>query len=268
MTPNPDLTTLVCRRLPGGVETQLTIRYGSICLLCLADPEDRPSTLIYLHPVAEQPLSWRGRESGYALTVSYQALKQLPLLGQVVPYFLNYRTATPLEVASGESVRSLEQFFATLALQQNVTGDERRAIMATTAAALLLCTRQLIRQHLPFDGNQQPNRMVARFAELLEAHYLTEFGLAFYAQQLHVTEDHLSRTCQRMQGRSAKDLILDRRFEEIVRLLLTSDLRVNEIADRLHFRESGYFSRTFMHRYGVSAKEFRRLGGQVSGKVY
>ena len=267
MTPNPDLTTLVCRRLPGGVETQLTIRHGSICLLCLADPEDHPSTLVYLHPVAEQPLSWRGRESGYALTVSYQALKQLPLLGQVVPYFLNYRTATPLEVAKGEAVDNLEHFFTLLALQQDATSDERRAIMATMTASLLLCARQLIRQELPFDGNRQPNRLLARFAELLEAHYLTEFGLAFYSQQLHVTEDHLSRTCQRIQGRSAKDLILDRRFEEIEQLLLTTDLRVNEIADRLHFRESGYFSRTFTQRYGVSAKDFRRLGGQVSGKV-
>ena len=127
--------------------------------------------------------------------------------------------------------------------------------MATTAAALLLCTRQLIRQHLPFDGNQQPNRMVARFAELLEAHYLTEFGLAFYAQQLHVTEDHLSRTCQRMQGRSAKDLILDRRFEEIERLL----------ADERPARERNCRPSTFPREWLLLPHLYAPLWGQCEG---
>ena len=265
MTPNPDLNTLVCRRLPGGMETQLIIRSGSFCLLYFASNGGDPSRLAYLHPESEQTISWQGRDTGYALTVSRTALLQLPLLGQVATYFLNYQTAAPIELASGEPVEHLGQVFALIALQQGERGEERGALLATIVAALLLRTRQLIRHHLPFDGTKQPNRLVARFAELLEAHYLVEYGLAFYAQRLGVTEDHLSRTCQRVQGSSGKEAILTRRFGEVERLLLTSDLRVHEISDHLNFRDAGYFSRTFMIRYGVSPMEFRRLGGQLNG---
>ncbi|MES3002089.1 MAG: AraC family transcriptional regulator, partial [Pseudomonadota bacterium] len=64
--------------------------------------------------------------------------------------------------------------------------------------------------------------LVQRFKALVERHYREHRPLAFYAQALGVTPDHLSRACLQVTGEPALDVLHERLMLEARRLLAYS----------------------------------------------
>jgi len=61
-----------------------------------------------------------------------------------------------------------------------------------------------------------------------------------------------------MKGKSAGDLIRDRILLESKRLLMTTNLSASEIAYRLNFKDSSYFTRFFKKYVRQTPDEYRR----------
>jgi AraC family transcriptional activator of pobA len=99
--------------------------------------------------------------------------------------------------------------------------------------------------------------LVARFRELVEAHYREGLPMEAYARRLGVTVARLRSACLRAAGASPLRLVQDRLILEAKRALLYSNMTVAEVAYQLGFDDPAYFSRFFAKAEGLSPKRYR-----------
>ena len=108
-----------------------------------------------------------------------------------------------------------------------------------------------------FNANE---RLTARYAALLEREYGSSLNVTDYATALGVTPTHLSRACRASCGRTALEMMQERRLFEARRLLLDTRMPVQDIASRLGFSTPGYFSRAFTQAVGTPPSAYRKTG--------
>ena len=101
-------------------------------------------------------------------------------------------------------------------------------------------------------------RLVTRYTALMEREFRAGLGVGEMAARLGVTPTHLTRCCRQTCGRSAIDLLQDRRIFEALRLLSETDTPVGRIGESLGFNSPAYFTRAFQNMTGVSPTSFRR----------
>ena len=106
-------------------------------------------------------------------------------------------------------------------------------------------------------------RLVAAYTGLIERDFRSDRGVAEYAADLGVTPTHLTRCSRQTCGKSALDLLADRRHYEACVMLRETATPVQEIATVTGFQSAAYFSRAFQARAGVSPSTFRRDGAAV-----
>ncbi|MCG6139870.1 AraC family transcriptional regulator [Leptospira mtsangambouensis] len=94
---------------------------------------------------------------------------------------------------------------------------------------------------------------------LLENHFKDQKTTSYYAKQIGTSSGNLNQLCQKQYGKSAKAIIQERLILEIKRLLLHSDLNINQIALTLGFFDNSYFSKFFKNHTDNSPENFRRL---------
>jgi AraC family transcriptional activator of pobA len=105
-------------------------------------------------------------------------------------------------------------------------------------------------------------RLVARFRALVETAYMSGDPIDAYAARLGVSATRLRRACQGVAGVPPIRLIHDRLLLEAKRVLLYSNLTVNETAYRLGIDDPAYFSRLFKKREGVAPHRFRQAAAR------
>ena len=97
-----------------------------------------------------------------------------------------------------------------------------------------------------------------QFLSLLDAHCQEHRDVAFYAGKLCVTPRYLRVITNECSSFESPKEIIDKRFIlEIKVLLQSTDLDIQEIAERLHFPDLSYFGRFFKRHTGLSATEYR-----------
>lgn len=99
--------------------------------------------------------------------------------------------------------------------------------------------------------------LVARFRELVEAHYREGLPMEAYARKLGVALPRLRAACMRVAGASPLRLVQDRLMLEAKRALLYSNMTIAEVGYHLGFEDPAYFSRFFAKAEGRSPKRYR-----------
>jgi AraC family transcriptional activator of pobA len=92
----------------------------------------------------------------------------------------------------------------------------------------------------------------------MEREFRNGAGVGDLAALLGVTPTHLTRCCQQCCGRSAIELLQDRRIFEARKMLAETDQPVGQIGAALGFASPAYFTRAFQHRTGQAPSAFRR----------
>lgn len=117
---------------------------------------------------------------------------------------------------------------------------------------------QVIRQH---SVPQRMEELYIGFMRLLPRHFAEHHDIGFYASQLSITPDYLSRIVRRVSGRTVVDYINQLLMMEASHLLTATTLSVSQIADRLHFADTPSFSKFFSRLTGQSPREYRTQSG-------
>lgn len=76
------------------------------------------------------------------------------------------------------------------------------------------------------------------------------------AQQVHLSESHLSRIFKHKTGSSPIDYFINLKMQEAIRLLSNQSMRIKEVAFSLGYDDPFYFSRQFKKHIGVSPGAF------------
>jgi AraC family transcriptional activator of pobA len=80
------------------------------------------------------------------------------------------------------------------------------------------------------------------------------------AAALNLSPAHLTTTVRRKTGRTVQEWIGERRMAQARRLLVASDLTVDEIARKVGYADSAYFVRCFRRDHGTTPLRWRRAG--------
>jgi YesN/AraC family two-component response regulator len=99
---------------------------------------------------------------------------------------------------------------------------------------------------------------VREVVRVINKHYANpDLDLTRVAKELPMRPAHLSRILNQQVGVSFRQLLKTTRIEEAKRMLASRKYSVKEIAARVGFSDSHYFSRSFKELTGQTASEFR-----------
>jgi AraC-like DNA-binding protein len=84
-----------------------------------------------------------------------------------------------------------------------------------------------------------------------------DLNLTRVAQEISISPVHVSRILNQQVGVSFRQLLRHVRIEEAKRMLASGDFSVKQVAARVGFSDSHYFSRSFRELTGLSASEYK-----------
>jgi AraC-like DNA-binding protein/quercetin dioxygenase-like cupin family protein len=102
------------------------------------------------------------------------------------------------------------------------------------------------------------NRIVRQFSELSDVHFKDKTQVTHYADMMFVTPGHLNDTIKSALGKTAKQIIDEKRIIEAKRLLFWGEHTIKEIAWQLNFEDDGYFNRFFKKHTGNTPATFQK----------
>lgn len=104
---------------------------------------------------------------------------------------------------------------------------------------------------------------IAKAIDYLESQYNQYITLSQLADTVHMSVRHFQRAFWRVMGTSPIDFLVRLRITHAVELLQQEkDLNITEIAYRVGFQDSNYFTRQFHKIIGYSPRKFRLHGAQ------
>ncbi|GAA4800077.1 helix-turn-helix domain-containing protein [Olivibacter ginsenosidimutans] len=99
---------------------------------------------------------------------------------------------------------------------------------------------------------------LVKFVNLIDENYKKGFTIAEYAQLLLISSRSLSDLTQQLLNKTPSQMIQERIILEAQRLLLYSNLNINQVGYRLGFDDASYFVKYFKKHTHVSPSEFRK----------
>ncbi|AIQ46546.1 hypothetical protein R70723_12200 [Paenibacillus sp. FSL R7-0273] len=106
--------------------------------------------------------------------------------------------------------------------------------------------------------SRQQDNAVLQAKQYIESHYQEDCSLQTVAAHVHVTPNYLSNLFKKETGTGLTNYVAQLRIEEAKLLLQRSRLRMTEIAERVGFDNSSYFTVVFKQLTGESPREFRK----------
>lgn len=95
------------------------------------------------------------------------------------------------------------------------------------------------------------------FANLVNQHADKEHNIAFYANQMCLTPNHLGSTIREASGMTVQDWIHRRIIQQAKLFLMYSDMPVGEIAEQLNFSTSSSFCKFFKKETNMTPRQYR-----------
>ena len=101
------------------------------------------------------------------------------------------------------------------------------------------------------------NFIVGSALQYIENHYKEHITLSDVADNVYVSQWHLSKLINRHLSKSFFDIVNGLRIDHAKKLLTTSTLKVHEIGLQLGYSDSAHFSKNFKNLVGASPLEYR-----------
>ncbi|MBK1635069.1 helix-turn-helix domain-containing protein [Rhodovulum adriaticum] len=146
-------------------------------------------------------------------------------------------------------------------LQRELEGRRpaaRRAVQHYAGLISVWLERQIAEAEEPVSATDSARRLAAGYAALVEKDFRSDKSVSDYAAALGVTPTHLTRVCKQTCGRTASDLLTERKISEARRLLADTSAPVKQIAGALGYGSPAYFTRVFHDRTGQAPLAFRQ----------
>jgi len=111
---------------------------------------------------------------------------------------------------------------------------------------------------LRLEITRQTEDIFVSFYQLLQKNFVEQHGIAFYADQLHISANYLSRIVKRITGKTVVDCINEMLAIEATWFIKSTDLNVAQIADRLNFASSPSFCKFYKRMRGHAPLVLRK----------
>ena len=181
------------------------------------------------------------------------------------PSFFHFLKENPVVTLPVERTRTINGLIIALEdLYKDKENCFRLQILRNYIQSFLLDiydkTHRIFEQNRP-EGISRQEELFKRFIQLIHKHCLNQREVSFYAQKMFITPRYLSAITQVVAGETAKNIIDKHVILEIKVLLESTDLSIQEIANRLQFPDQSFFGRYFKKLTGISPQYYRRKLG-------
>lgn len=209
-----------------------------------------------VHQVIEEEKSF-----GFAMTFSNLFLTEnsIPLsFIESLNLFQNYGQSPPL-TPSEKQFSAIEHFANQIFDLFHSESDMKfLSIGAFLKLLLIECNNICSINPIESEVDTTGDNLIRAFKTSVNKNYKKEHSTTFYANELHITPDHLNRVIRARIGETAKDYIQTRIITEAKRLLYFTDLLNKEIAFELGFSEPANFSAFFKKHTQLSPSSFKK----------
>lgn len=100
--------------------------------------------------------------------------------------------------------------------------------------------------------------LAIKFTNLVGAHYHTHKDVQYYADQLHISRTHLTRTIKDVFLTTPKKIIEDKVISEAKNLLFKNDNTINHVMSHLNFEDHTTFTKFFKKNTGQTPSSYRK----------
>ena len=101
--------------------------------------------------------------------------------------------------------------------------------------------------------------IVQRALSIVKECYADGITLEEIARRLHVSEPYLSKMLKKETNMNFTEIIKRQRIDQVKKLLLDTDLKLNQIAAMTGFSDPKYMSKVFKNEVGVLPNDYRRM---------
>jgi AraC-like DNA-binding protein len=169
-----------------------------------------------------------------------------------------------LPVLNAEQLQEISVYLDLMHQEFRDNKPQKGLILKNLLNAFIVCAGRLV--NCKNDTVGQPvitmdysqNRIVRQFKSLIDENFVNATQVTQYADMLYVTPGHLNDLIKTVTGKTAKQIIDERRILEAKRLLFWGEHSVKEIAGRLNFEDDAYFNRFFKKHTGNTPALFQR----------
>ena len=107
------------------------------------------------------------------------------------------------------------------------------------------------------DNSEANSFIVKKALEYIRENYKEKLRLIDVADQIYVSQWHLSKLLNKHTGQNFSEILNGIRMEKAKELLQDPSLRICDIAEEVGFLDLAHFSRVFKKMEGMSANEYR-----------
>jgi AraC-like DNA-binding protein len=239
------------------------IRYG-------CQPYDyEDGTLIFIGPGQTYGIDSKGeaiKPSGYALVFHPDLIAGTSLGKTIKEYtFFSYEVTEALHLSKKERMIIIDCLKKISSeMDQNIDKHSKTLIVSNIELLLNYCMRFYDRQFITRSNVNKD--ILMRFENLLEDYFRSEKaqalglpGVAYCAEQLHLSANYFGDLIKRETGNTALDYIQSKLIQEAKTNLFDSNKSMNDIAFQLGFKYQQHFTRLFKQKTGMTPNEYRRL---------
>ncbi len=185
-------------------------------------------------------------------------------LGQVIesPAGLTGRMPRePMHLRARDALAQAELTGEIEAMQREISQDRPLLQEALTARLGLISVwlqRQFGAGFADTPRETAGQRLARRFSDLVIRDFRQDKAMGAYADELEVTPTHLTRICRECCGKTAADILTERRVYEARRLLARPEPAIKDVARHLGFQSAAYFTRFVQQHTGMTPTLLRR----------
>ena len=112
------------------------------------------------------------------------------------------------------------------------------------------------------NGQTNYSHIVKNCIGFIHSDYQNNIGLAEIAEKIGISPSYLSFIFKQEAGINFNTALTQYRIEKAKKLLLSTSLRIYQIAEQVGFQNPYYFSKVFEEISGYTCKEYRNKGGE------
>lgn len=112
--------------------------------------------------------------------------------------------------------------------------------------------------NLTTKGMSTDHKLIKEVLDYTNQHYREEISLTDLSDMFHLSKEHLCRLFKKVTGENLFTYIMNLKLAEAKRLLIETDLTLENIAFQLGFSNGNYFSKVFKKNEGISPRDYRQ----------
>lgn len=105
--------------------------------------------------------------------------------------------------------------------------------------------------------DEKPQFIVNETLAFIQGHYNQKLSLQLVADSLYVSASHLCRVLKKETGTNFVNLLNETRINHAKEILITTNLRIYEVAGKVGYADAAYFSKIFKAFVKMTPNEYR-----------